>query len=209
MKDEIGNVYGRLTVIARAGSAGSKAAWLYRCSCGVEKIASGDSLRQGNIKSCGCYRREFSTTKNTTHGMTRTPTYRSWQEMRVRCADPTSISYPNYGGRGIKVCKRWARFENFLADMGVRPEGLSLDRRNTAKNYIPSNCKWSSRTEQNRNKRSNVVVSYRGKRRCLSEWCELLSLPYPRVYYRIVINKWATARAFETPTLRPTKRNPS
>ena len=197
-KDETGKVFGRLTVISFAGSNSGKAEWNCICECGKNKIASGDSLRTGKIKSCGCFQKESRGQNLKTHAMSRSPTYRSWQEMKQRCFDPSAISYPNYGARGISICKRWMKFENFLADLGVRPEGTSLERNNNSKGYSKSNCRWASRKEQNRNKRSNVKIKYRGKTKCLSEWCEELKLPYPRTYYRIS-NGWSPVKAFETP----------
>jgi hypothetical protein len=201
IKNEIGNTYGRLRVQKEAGSVSGKAVWVCACSCGNTKLVTGDCLRTGKVRSCGCYQDEFRKAgTNKTHGMSRSPTYRSWQEMKVRCYDPTSISFPNYGGRGISVCKRRrTSFEHFLIDMGVRPKGTSLDRENNNLNYSPRNCKWSARNEQNRNKRSNIVVRYKGESRCLSEWCDVLNVPYPRSYYRLVVKKWPAKKTFETP----------
>ena len=203
VKNELGNKYGRLLVIEQVASINEKAAWLSRCDCGNTKIVTGDSLRTGKVSSCGCYQKEMYGLSSKTHGMSKTQTYRSWQEMKTRCFDKTSVSYKNYGGRGITVCKRWDKFENFIFDMGVRPKGATLDRIKTNKGYSPSNCKWSTRTEQNRNKRSNILISYKGEKLCLSEWCEKLNLKYPRTYNRIVVNKWPVAKAFETSSLKP------
>ena len=205
IKNEVGKIYGRLVVVERSPSVGGKAMWLCRCSCGNTKTVSGDSLRQGKVRSCGCFQQE-SRTKARTHGMSRSPTYRSWQEMRVRCNDKFAISYANYGGRGVRVCKRWDRFENFLADMGVRPKGAFLERKNNNRNYTPKNCVWATRLQQNRNKRSNVTVEYKGRKTCLSAWCEELDLPYPRMYYRIVVKGWVARTAFETPFLTHKER---
>lgn len=100
------------------------------------------------------------------HGMTNSPTYKSWQMMKVRCYDHKHISYPNYGGRGIKVDQRWLQsFEHFLNDMGERPNGTSLDRIDSDKGYYKSNCRWSTRREQALNKRtSRTGVTKNGKR---------------------------------------------
>lgn len=88
-----------------------------------------------------------------THGMYGTPTYKSWQAMLKRCYAPGNASYDNYGGRSIKVCKRWRKFENFFADMGERPDGMTLDRLEVNKNYTPKNCRWATRTQQRANRR--------------------------------------------------------
>src|SRR4051812_32782001 len=100
----------------------------------------------------------------TTHRMTGTKTYRAWWDMLQRCRNPKVRSYRWYGARGISVCQRWHRFEAFFADMGVRPDDMSLERINCNKNYGPNNCRWATWKEQTRNSRANVVLEFRGKR---------------------------------------------
>lgn len=106
--------------------------------------------------------------------------------MKARCDNPSHTSFKNYGARGVGYEPTWAVFENFLKDMGERPTGKSLDRIDNAKGYSKGNCRWASRQQQNRNKRSNVMVTYMGQTKCLSQWCEELGLPYPRTYNRLV-----------------------
>lgn len=203
MKNESGNIYGRLTVIERAGSIANKAAWLCFCNCGNTKIVTGDSLRQRKVASCGCFQKEWRASGNNSrthgHGSYKkgvSPTYKSWQEMKARCTNEKHISYPNYGGRGIKVCKRWDLFENFLADMGEKPTGTSLDRKNNNTNYTKHNCHWATRLEQNNNRRQCRYIKYHGKELTIAQWCRELSIPYPRTYHRLVIQKLSPAKAF-------------
>jgi hypothetical protein len=91
------------------------------------------------------------------HGMHKTPTYRSWADMLNRCENPRHKSYKDYGGRGIKVCNRWTWFLNFLNDMGIKPEGKSLDRIDNDGNYEPSNCRWATPKEQSHNRRNSII----------------------------------------------------
>jgi hypothetical protein len=104
-----------------------------------------------------------------THGLSKTPTYKSWMSMRERCTRPTIAGYHLYGGRGIKVCARWLSFENFVADMGIRPDGKTLDRISSDGDYEPGNCRWATVKEQARNTRSNVRLQYMGESRTVSE----------------------------------------
>jgi hypothetical protein len=126
-----------------------------------------------------------------------TPTYQSWQAMKQRCYSKKHQHYPNYGGRGITVCARWHTYSLFLADMGARPEGMSLDRKRNAEGYTKDNCRWATRTEQNRNSSQNRNINYRGETKCLAEWCQLLGLNYANSYYRLFISNWSVQDAFK------------
>lgn len=156
-RELLGKIFGRLTVQSRAeNSINGQTRWVCLCSCGVTKIVYGSHLVRGLIRSCRCLQREGGWT-NTTHGHTkpkRSPTYISWQNAKRRCVDPNNNRFEYYGARGIKMCKRWFNsFENFLSDMGKRPAGKTLDRKNVNGNYTPKNCKWSSMIEQRNNRR--------------------------------------------------------
>lgn len=120
-----------------------------------------------------------------THQMTGTPTYWSWLAMRARCNYPKNKRYSDYGGRGIRICEEWGKFEAFYADMGERPEGSTIERIDADGNYERANCRWATTNEQNRNKRSTVNVTLGGETLCLKDWCRRLGLRYTTVVMRI------------------------
>jgi len=150
----IGQRFERLVVIKRAGSdKWNRARWLVQCDCGVKSTVVSTKLKRGNTRSCGCLRDELNVKLNTTHGhSTRSREYTSWQSMRDRVLNPNHVAYKNYGGAGVSICKRWDRFENFLADMGSRPPSKTLDRKNPYGNYNKRNCRWATPKEQANNR---------------------------------------------------------
>lgn len=155
----VGRKFGRISVVSRAGSTARAklATWNCLCECGNEAILVGPELARGRVRSCGCISFESNATGCLTHGQSgraMTKEYKCWVSMRYRCLNPRSVDWPNYGGRGITVCERWGKFENFLADMGLCPTPeLSIDRKNNDGGYDPGNCRWATHSEQNLNRR--------------------------------------------------------
>lgn len=174
--DLTGMRFGRLSVVRRQGKRSGQALWLCQCDCGNEKLVVGYTLRGGMTLSCGCLQKERASEAKTTHGKTRSSAYNTWQLMLYRCADERCRAFKDYGGRGITVCERWRKFENFYADMGDPPNGKTLDREDNSRGYSPDNCRWATAAEQAVNKRSNVFIEFKGERLCASHWAKRLGL---------------------------------
>lgn len=163
--------FGRLFVLGKDGSR-----WQCVCDCGNPVAVKGHGLRSGHTQSCGCKQRDEQSVRSKRHGYQGTPTYTSWQMLRKRCDNPADPSFHNYGGRGIGYDPAWKVFENFLADMGERPPGTSIDRIDNNAGYSKENCVWATRREQQRNRRGLHMIEYGGRSQCLTAWCEELGL---------------------------------
>lgn len=204
--DLTGRVFGRLTVIERAHSRGKIIYWRCRCQCGAEREIYGGSLRRGRTLSCGCLNAENRRrldNKYRSHGQTRSKTYKSWAAMRGRCYRKKNKDYWRYGARGVTVCQRWREsFENFLADMGERPDGCTLDRypdRNS--NYEPGNCRWATLEEQVNNRRTSLRITVFGETRMLGEWCKDFGIGRSTVAERLA-RGWSVEEALTAPVLK-------
>ena len=144
----------KLLVVKESGKD-KRGKLLYECKCDCSNISIvlGEHLRSGHSKSCGCLKSQLSKEKATTHGMSKTTTYKSWCHVLERCNNLKDKAYFDYGGRGIKVCKRWLKFENFFEDMGIKPKGYTIERIDNSLGYFKENCKYATPLEQSRNKR--------------------------------------------------------
>jgi hypothetical protein len=198
LRNLVGQRFGRLVVVARDGSRSSFAAWSCQCDCGKTKTVIGVSLTGGKTTSCGCYAIEACRAVLVTHGMTKTRTWSSWSDMLKRCRNPNATGYENYGGRGITVCARWETFENFIADMGECPPGLTLERENVDRDYEPSNCRWATKAEQQNNKRNTRWVEIDGQRMSLGQACKRRSVSYSLVRDRLKLG-WSLEAAISEP----------
>jgi hypothetical protein len=178
-------------------------AWVCKCDCGNEVTVAAGQLRNGT-ESCGCLQREAVQRvglANRKHGHKSggkpSPEYSTWEAMRARCYRSTNIAWDRYGGRGIKVCDRWKdSFENFLADMGPRPEGCSLDRIDNDGDYTPENCRWSTSGEQSKNRNNNawLVHPVTGEKRITRDWERVLGLSAGALAHRLR-NGWSLEKA--------------
>lgn len=201
-RPKIGQVVGPYTILAFEPTG---ARMLYRASCkfcGAEKLVSRDNAAKS--KSCGCQTKRILREARTTHGHSHankgegTPTYSSWRSMHERCSRATHKSYADYGGRGIKVCDRWQSFENFLADMGERPKGRTLSRKDNEGNYEPGNCCWDTHRSQANNRRSSRYLTFSGRTMTISEWAREIGVEHDVLSHRLRAG-WPVDRALTAP----------
>lgn len=176
VRDRTGERYGRLVALRPVGKAPTgRLIWEFLCDCG-------STVQRSDIpRSCGCLAREGTSRRSKTHGRSRVddPTYKVWVQMRRRCRERD-----DYGGRGVRVCARWERYENFLADMGPKPTGKQIDRINNDQGYSPDNCRWASPKENSNNRRNSILIAHDGLTLSAAEWSERLGIPAPTIRYR-------------------------
>lgn len=207
----IGQRFGRLKVVSRAqNSAAGQARWTCECDCGGTTVSMTTKLRSGHTQSCGCVKMQRIKETTTTHGFCADgqhhPLWHTYQHIIGRCYRETDRAYPGYGARGIRVCERWLNgdgektgVECFVADMGERPSRHhSIDRIDNDGDYEPGNCRWATRKEQARNRRSNRRVPLNGRMVALSEYCERKGLDFQMVNGRIG-KGWTFERAVSQP----------
>ena len=201
LKNIVGKKYTRWTVVSRAENrimpnGKARIMWNCICDCGAKSIVFGQSLASSDSKSCGCLK-----SGNPTHGMSYKPIYKIWAAMKYRCLNKNDKRYRDYGGRGISVCNEWLNsFERFYSDMGSRPNGMSLDRKDNDGDYTPENCKWSTQKEQSANMRNNLNITYNGTTMTATQWSRKLGGSDNLVSHRIHLLNWDNERAV---TIKP------
>lgn len=187
VKDDItGNKYNRLKVVKFAFRKGTNVYWQCKCECGTIKNLPGSRIKNGDIKSCGCLRKEVTAKMATIHGKHGTPLYNTWKGMRGRCNSPNNGKYYAYGERGISICSEWedfVKFEEWARSNGYR-EGLTIERIDVNGNYEPSNCEWIPAREQQYNKRNTVIVEINGEKKHILEWARQYNIKKNTIYGR-------------------------
>lgn len=202
----IGKKFGRLTVLERADDYVAKsgkrdAAVLCRCDCGNVKRLRSSVLKNGNTRSCGCYRREASSARNSTHGLSHSRIWNTWNGMIERCEQKNNKSYKNYGAKGIRVCDEWHNLENFVtwAMANGYDDTLTIDRIDSTKDYCPENCRWADRKTQNNNTSRNHLITFNGETKTMAQWSEETGISYAALKCRINRRGWSIERALTTP----------
>lgn len=194
----IGQKFGHLTVISEAEKSGKHYRWHCLCDCGKTSIVTTTHLRSGHTKQCSDCGKKSGGMKRAIHGMRGTRIYKIYAKMIERCTNKNAIGFKNYGGRGISVCKDWINnfkaFHNWAIANGYR-EDLTIDRIDNNGNYEPSNCRWVTRKQQAKNRRTTIFVN--GE--CLKDVCNKLGIKYKMVHYRIKTLGWTIERALTTP----------
>ena len=189
-----GQRFGRLVVLGFVGMKRGNAVWLCQCDCGTHKPIKSYYLRRSKKarRDCGC--------AGIGHGMSHNPTYISWHGLKTRCYNQRDEHYARYGARGIRVCERWRRsFKNFLADMGERPDGMTVERIDNDGHYEPDNCRWATPEEQSNNRQVTRLLTFNGKTQSISMWAREVHMSYNTLFHRVVHRNWGTEKALTEP----------
>lgn len=196
----IGKKFNRLKVLKFSHRRKKIAYFECICDCGNTVTTRGSSLVNGHTKSCGCFSKDAKSRRFKKHGYSNTKEYKAWNAIIKRCTDSQNRAYENYGGRGIKVCKRWCdSFENFLEDMGKAPTPKhTIDRIDNDGDYTPDNCRWATMKQQMNNKRSNVNITWNGETKTATQWARKMNMPRSTFFNRLN-NGWSLEKIFNTP----------
>jgi hypothetical protein len=203
LHDFCGKRFGMLTAVHVDHVSKRGAHWFCRCDCGRTKVVERSSLKAGLTRSCGCRQTAAMHEAVRTHGQSRSPMHVLWCAMIARCENPNNKSYSSYGGRGIKICRRWRdSFQAFALDMGPRPSPKHLlDRKDNDGNYEPGNCRWATQKESSRNRRGRLLITAFGETKCATAWVDdpRCACTYSALVQRIKILEWPPEWAVATP----------
>lgn len=188
--DHTGERFGNLVALKheiRLTKHGKAAFWYCRCDCGTEKWVSANNLTRGSAKSCGCKMNDNPQNKPNPLKLNNPRLYSIWTGMKIRCLNPNSARYSDYGGRGITICEDWKSFDDFClwALSNGYEDGLTIERLDNDKSYCPSNCTWITKSEQNKNKRNLRMYTYNGETKHLAEWSRQYNIKYNLLYDRL------------------------
>lgn len=189
--DLTGKRFSRLVAISESGrTKGGMVLWRCRCDCGNEKVVVGKDLKRGHTESCGCLRVERAREAVSTHGHTQggsSKLYRIWAGMKHRCMNPKNKNWDRYGGRGIRVCDQWLKFDGFLRDMGPSfpGPGWTIERVDNDGNYEPSNCAWIPYFRQMANTCNSKRIRIGDEEHNLADWCKRHGIAYHMALYRL------------------------
>jgi hypothetical protein len=210
MKDLIGKRFGKILVISRCENKRYKnnrsaTQWNCVCDCNPEKIIkiTSNELRRGKI-NCGCEKKKPKTYHHT-HGMSNTRLFRIWRSMHERCYNKNHKAYEKYGGRGIIICDEWLgksgfqNLYNWAINSGYQ-DNLSIDRIDNDKGYCPENCRWATPSEQQRNRRDNLLITYKEETKTIKEWSEIFNLKHSLIEWRYY-NNWPIENIFDPPRI--------
>lgn len=194
-----GDVFGRLIVV-EVGQIPHTYRYMAICACtcgNLEfKVIRQDSLIAGTTVSCGCYHKE----QTTKHGLSKSPLYGRWKNMLDRCYNPACTAYPDYGGRGIKVCEAWHDIKTYILHVGFGyKEGLELDRIDNDGDYEPANVRWATVEKNCNNRRSCCLLTYAGQTKTMTEWAKEYKISNAVLRDRLEVLKWGVTRALTTP----------
>ena len=213
--DYIGKRYGHLLILEEAEvSENGKVKVRCQCDCGNITVCFLDDLKQGNTKSCGCYRVSLVKGLTKTHGMSDTRLFKVWCLMHQRCYNINNPQYKNYGGRGITICDEWKndflKFHDWAYENGYDENAdfmkCTLDRKDVNGNYCPENCRWATTIEQCNNKRNNTLVSYNGEIHTVAEWARMKCLNYTTLFCRLFYHGWSVEEALNVEPVVGRKR---
>ena len=202
--DLIGLRFGRLVAIERStNSKSGKARWRCECDCGNGTVVLSTNLVRGLTLSCGCLSREITSKRFGTHRLSESRLHETWSDMKKRCYNPNSKSFPTYGGRGITVCEEWKDdFQSFYkwAMANGYADDLTIDRIDVNGNYSPENCRWVDKLTQANNCRTNHYLTFNGKTQSIAEWARELGVSDSLIRQRIVTLGWSVERALTEPS---------